>query len=354
LRQRSSATPVGPENRLRASDRRLGSDSAKSRQREESATTRSELRGIIITTVKFHARLFILLASEAPVGVIFRRGPSGQVLLIKWNLELDTFEHGQWLKGRVYERRCDLSPDGELLLYFAADQRRAMSSWTALSRPPYFTALTLWPKNNTYGGGGIFVSRTKLLLDRQEWEEIEIAKGFSFPDWLDIGLLGRRGGWEDFDPSSPWSLRLQRDGWKLVQFPTKTKDEFSASMRLELDPPLIWQKAHPIQADEFAIQMTILGIGGESRPAVVTEYRVVAKDGYLGHIGESEWADWARNGDLLFAQSGCLFRLRYTNGRFGPIEEGEVIADFNDLEFHRCEAPDKAKTWPEISSKPSP
>lgn len=302
--------------------------------------------------MRIQARLFILLALDAPVGVIFRRGPSGQVLLIKWNLERDTFEHGQWLKGRVYERRCDLSPDGELLLYFASDQRRAMSSWTAISRPPYFTALTLWPKNNTYGGGGVFLSRTKVLLDRQEWEQSQIAEGFSIPNWLNVGLLGRRGGWEDFDPSSPWSLRLQRDGWRLIQRPTGTKDEFGAKMRLELDPPATWQKANPIRSDEFAIQMSILGIGGEGRPAVVTEHRLVGRSGYVGQIGESEWADWAKNGDLLFAQSGCLFRLRCKNGGFGPIEKSELIADFNHLEFRRCAASEKAKTWPEVSPEP--
>ena len=54
------------------------------------------------------ARLFVILAREAPVGVIFRRGPAGQTLLIKWDTAHDTFEYGQWLKGRIYERRCDL------------------------------------------------------------------------------------------------------------------------------------------------------------------------------------------------------------------------------------------------------
>lgn len=301
--------------------------------------------------MRIHARLFILLAAESPVGVVIRRGPSGQVLLIKWDLETDTFEHGQWLKGRVYERRCDLSPDGKLLLYFASDQRRAMSSWTAVSRPPYFTALALWPKNSTYGGGGIFESRTKVLLDCQEWEESQVAEGFSIPNWLSFGLLGRRGGWEDFDLSSPWSLRLQRDGWKLMQHPTKTKDEFGASMRLELDPPFVWQKAHPMRSDDLAIQMSILGIGGQNRPSVLAEHRVVGKEGYVGQIGESDWADWAQNGDLLFARSGCIFRLRCKNGKFGPVEECEQIADFNGLQFRRCEAPDSARSWPKSTPK---
>ena len=109
-------------------------------------TIRPELKRSIISIVGIQARIFILLATGAPVGVVIRRGPSTQVLLIKWDLERDTFEHGQWLKARVYERRCDLSPDGNLLLYFASDQRRAMSSWTAVSCPPYFTALALCPK----------------------------------------------------------------------------------------------------------------------------------------------------------------------------------------------------------------
>jgi hypothetical protein len=222
--------------------------------------------------VKSAARLYVLLARGSTQGVVFRRGPTSQVLLIKWNLDEDTFEYGQWLKARVYERRCDLSPDGNLLLYFASDQRRAMSSWTAVSCPPYFTALALWPKNNTYGGGGVFESKTKVLLDRQEWEQGKVADGFSIPNWLNVGLLGRRGGWEDFDLSSPWSLRLRRDGWELIQHPVKTKDEFGKRMRLELDPPLVWQKTHPIQSDNLAIQMSILGIGGQNRPSVVTEH----------------------------------------------------------------------------------
>ena len=70
------------------------------------------------------ARLFVIRAREAPLAVIFRRGPSKQVRLISWNTDTDDFEGGQWFKGRIYERRCDLSPDGRYLIYFAADQNR--------------------------------------------------------------------------------------------------------------------------------------------------------------------------------------------------------------------------------------
>jgi hypothetical protein len=49
-------------------------------------------------------RLYFIVARKAPVAVVFRRGPSRQVELLKWNLESDQIEAGQWLKGRIFER----------------------------------------------------------------------------------------------------------------------------------------------------------------------------------------------------------------------------------------------------------
>src|SRR5205814_6077285 len=90
------------------------------------------------------ARLFIILARNAPIGVVFRRGPSRWVQLIKWRTDDDTFEQGQWFHGRVYERRSDLSPDGSLLIYFAnnitkrtQEDKEYTYDWTAISKPPY-------------------------------------------------------------------------------------------------------------------------------------------------------------------------------------------------------------------------
>src|SRR4051794_37027692 len=61
---------------------------------------------------KFPARLHVLLARDANVGLVIRRGPSKSVCTILWNRERDTFKLGQWMRGRIYERRSDLSPDG--------------------------------------------------------------------------------------------------------------------------------------------------------------------------------------------------------------------------------------------------
>lgn len=73
-----------------------------------------------MNNVSSPARLHAIIARERRRAVVFRRGPSKKVAVIGWNLNTDEFTIGQWFKGRIYEYRCDLSPDGRYLLYFAA------------------------------------------------------------------------------------------------------------------------------------------------------------------------------------------------------------------------------------------
>lgn len=114
-------------------------------------------------------RLHIILANTRPRAVILRRGPSDWYHLVLWDTQQDTFDHGAWFRGRIYEERCDLSPDGELFLYFALQGNKwntdYRGSWTAVSRPPWLAALTLWPQGDTWGGGGCFADNRKLILE---------------------------------------------------------------------------------------------------------------------------------------------------------------------------------------------
>src|SRR5262249_14837064 len=80
----------------------------------------------------------------------------------------DEFHPGAWIKARIYPERCDLSPDGELLLYFVYQGSRLRSKYTdsynAISRTPWLYALGLWPQGTTYGGGGRFTDNRSATL----------------------------------------------------------------------------------------------------------------------------------------------------------------------------------------------
>ena len=117
---------------------------------------------------KFPARLHVLLARHAKVGLVIRRGPSKSVCTVLWNRDRDTFKLGQWLRGRIYERRCDLSPDGKHFIYFAMNGRwhsKTKGSWTAISRVPYLKAIHLYAKGDCWHGGGLFLSNLEFWLN---------------------------------------------------------------------------------------------------------------------------------------------------------------------------------------------
>lgn len=105
-------------------------------------------------------RLHLYFARETPRAVILRQGPVRQFRMILWHTDTDRFEDGQWVKQNVYTERCAISPDGRHFIYFMLDGKwhtQAEGAYTAISRPPHFTALALFPEGSTWGGGGTFI-----------------------------------------------------------------------------------------------------------------------------------------------------------------------------------------------------
>lgn len=113
-------------------------------------------------------RLFVIFAKEALEAVIFRKGPTTWFHIIRWDTKNDKFYSGAWIKGRIYPEKCDLSPDGELLLYFIHQGRRLRTeykdSYNAISRSPWLEAIGLWSQGTTYGGGGRFTDNKSVII----------------------------------------------------------------------------------------------------------------------------------------------------------------------------------------------
>lgn len=282
------------------------------------------------------ARLYALLARETPVGVIFRRGPSRQTLLIRWDTANDTFETGQWFKGRLFERRSDLSPDGSRLIYFAANYKQPHHAWTAISRPPYLTALALWPKLDTYNGGGQFVTANELILNHEPWQRA------MHPDFIKIPVrVAGYAEWRGEDDSVQKPL-LVRDGWKLIDrgrwesFSAKAGGGFAAN------PPELWRKPHP--AADLALETALVSIGRKQGAFYCWKFRVVPARQPEGEAAWNswDWADWDKQGDLVYAQRGALYRQPV---RGGLLEPARLLADFTGMKFEEVQAPEWATFW---------
>jgi hypothetical protein len=253
--------------------------------------TNADQEGNPITAAKFKpsTRLYVILARRAPMGIVFRRRPSKQVLLVSWNTEKHEFRMGQWLKGRIYERRCDLSPSGEKLVYFAANQRAPVFTWTAVGRPPFLTALAMWPNGSAWGGGGLFRNERTLSLNHGTGGLV-LANGFRLPKAIQVQPLGGHGGrGEDYPVLA---LRLQRDGWELKHQADGWKNDRNSRIWYEPTQRETWVRPD----GRWILEMSIVGMRETDGPWYVIEHRVLDSEGTVAaSLGRSDWADWSRS-----------------------------------------------------------
>lgn len=301
-----------------------------------------ELEEITLST-SASTRLFAILAQEKATAIILRRGPSKEVLLISWNLDDDSLHFGQWFRGRIYERRCDLSPSGDLFIYFAAKYRGPMFSWTAVSKPPYLTALALWPKGDGWGGGGIFRSETSINLNHGP-SECTLSEALRLDNRLEVNLFGDSSGMGEDYPL--YDSLLEKRGWKLIEEGEVVTSPWDAKVRHVWTIPRTYQKGSI--AGNVLLQQ-IRGLGIRDGESWWMDYQITDANGeQLLRLPRIDWADWDHNGDLLFADMGCIFRLRTEN--FSKIHDrrysaAKLVANLNRVKWEYRAAPREARTW---------
>ena len=74
------------------------------------------------------------------------------------------YEQGAWFNGKLYAMRCDVSFDGDWLVYMAMGA--GGNTWNAVSRLPRLTAVAESESIGTYFGGGYWRARDVLCLNR--------------------------------------------------------------------------------------------------------------------------------------------------------------------------------------------
>jgi hypothetical protein len=282
------------------------------------------------------ARLFMIFARKSPTAVIFRRGPSKWVRLVKWNTKTDVFEPGQWFNGRIYERRSDLSPDGSLLIYFAQKisarsekDTEYTYAWTAISRPPFLTALALWPKGNCWHGGGLFKKDRVVLLNHKP----EVAKPHKEHKPHGLQVIPNKNAQGEDDPI--FSQRLQRDGWELKS-PWQVENRGYPKLFHTIQPEMR-EKANRSRTHTIRLTRSIECLDYSEEFAIRN-----AKQPVMTVINRARWADWDQQGRLVFARDGKIFAASISDD--GHLTE-ELLVDLNPAKPEPIPTPEWATKW---------
>lgn len=288
------------------------------------------------------ARTFALVAGAARTAVVFRRGPSKQVQMLRWDLARDVVTPGQWLSGRIYDERCGLSPDGRLVVYFAGKFKTKIATFTAVSRPPYFTALALWPDGGTWGGGGFFEGNRRLILNYGRGIT-ELNDYSTVPPDFEISHIteysARHGA------NTPESAQ----GWTLTNRGVDGVPGPDSTMRVVFAEPWVFAKQNPVHR-RLTLERSWLGMFEVNGPGSVCSYRLVERSGAVERsseaLGRLDWADWDHDGSLLFGADGCLFRRSMIATRAGGRPSAARIADLRASVYTNVLPPDSAREWP--------
>jgi len=275
-----------------------------------------------MVTMAVPPRLYVLLARDAPVGVIFRRGPTDWTEMIRWDIERDTFERGEWLRGTVYPRRSDLSPDGGLLVYAAAeyassDEERRV--YSAVSRPPFFHPLARWDGAHLAGGGGEFEGSSRLRLNHPSLEGPDLPR--------EAGIVVRpyaepmHGGAE--------RARMIRDGWWVTAEPDGAE---VASNGVTAQPEVM---ERPL--GDVLLRRTRTWLGRRE----IRKYDLVYADVSLASIPSGEWADVDREDRLVYTRHGQVWVGEWD----GNFLISKSLLDLREDRPRVVTAPPSVKGW---------
>ncbi len=259
-----------------------------------------------------------IVARDAPRVVVFRRGPTRHMQLLVWDLRDDTVVAGQWLVASVDPGPCGVSPNGELLVY---DARRGATTYTAVSRPPYFTALAYLPYSSPWTGGGFFTSDTSIVLGHRYTEADRAGRfppHFAVTDvWTYFAGASRAG-----EPLSAAADRdpLAQHGW--------TMSDRGAT-----------RKPNPRR---LGVVLERTRSGRQNRV-----YSVVGEAGTPSRLelGIVDWADWAHDGSLLSGRAGRLYRQELPKV-LTEVKTPSLVADLTTNVFTEVEPPPNALVWP--------
>jgi len=257
------------------------------------------------------ARIHLLPAKEAPIVVILRRKPSKVFHLMRWNTETDAIEHGSWFRGRLYPLRCDVSNDGNWMVYLALGA--GGNTWNGVCKLPWLMTACEAENVGTYHGGGYWADGKTLLTNG--WSGIRTVEKFPFA----LSPLSTTYS-EDEGVLYP---RMERDGWRRAVPPGKEGALEGTKKRAAIPRgDAGWEHQpspkHPVLRCFYRSYL---------QRGRTFEFRL---EGYPDVLDANvEWATWDSLGQLVVARSGEVEKYRLSDLAKGKRTFGR---SFEDLE----------------------
>jgi hypothetical protein len=240
------------------------------------------------------------------VGLVFARGPASWWALRRWDLATGELGAATWFHGTLYPRRCDLSPDGRYLYYFALravrDEwlgQRGVATYSAVSRAPWLTALAAWGEAGTWTRGYHFVDRAPGAPPslRAEVGDLAQLRGVDLvPTPVVQYAAERRRGWVEHEASPP---RAPGDVWDERRQAVLVRARPRGEGRLVLRDRG-WSPAGNVEGRGPAYT---LEHGRRSEP-----------------LDDAAWADWDAVGRLLVATRDGRLEIRRVHRAGSEVE----------------------------------
>ncbi len=303
------------------------------RVRLRGAPPRSYTAAVIASATR--QRLYVVPATQAPTAIVFlRKGPWW--ILARWDLDTRRVTEGASFKGKLYPRRCDLSPDGTLLSYFALKGKgpdflgqSGLKCYHALSRVPWLFALAAWPEAGTYTRGHHFVAATEALPmpPAPHGDGAALAK-------LRLGLART--------PPAAYAAERRRGWVEAADCPARgANDMWDERRRVMLEKP------RPLGPETLRLEddgLVDAALGFDNRRP---RYRW-ARGKESAIVERADWCDWDPFGRLLVAGDQRLSILD------GDSRKEIWSMDLGSFVANPQPAPEWARTWsgPELPSGP--
>jgi len=269
------------------------------------------------------ARIEILNARKVNTSIIFRRGPSKWVQLLKWNTETDEIIEGQWFKGRIYSKKSDLSPCGNYLIYFAAKfkEKKNQYAWTAISKPPYLTAIAMWRKSDTFDGGGLFENVNKLYLNHRRVDYIpEINSNLK-----NLQITLNKTNWPEIYDIEGAKMKRDKWEWSKVKSVNINNSDIQITKKFNIETSII-HTGNRLSCNKY-----------NWNSFIKYKEELLNFDGY-------ENINVNIKNRILLSKNGCIFSLDDID-TYLKSKELKLIVDLNSNKPYEMSTPEEMKKW---------